>query len=54
MRCGFGQCDDLRSLRQVAAPGQGEPTLLRAGAGRRGHADRAWGIRVNTDIQADL
>jgi len=50
----FGQCDDLRPLRQAAAPGQGEPTLLRAGAGRRGHADRAWGMRVNTDIQADL
>jgi predicted transcriptional regulator of viral defense system len=50
----FGQCDDLRSVRQAATPGLGEPTLLRPGAGRRGHADRAWGIRVNTDIQADL
>src|SRR5450759_4715876 len=41
----FGHYDDLTPLRQAVAPGEGEPTLLRAGAGRRGHTDRTWGIR---------
>jgi predicted transcriptional regulator of viral defense system len=50
----FGHYDDLGPLREAAAPDEGEPTLLRAGAGRRGHTDRSWGIRVNTDVQADL
>jgi predicted transcriptional regulator of viral defense system len=50
----FGHCDDLEPLREAAAPGEGEPTLLRAGAGRRGRTDRSWGIRVNTDVLADL
>jgi predicted transcriptional regulator of viral defense system len=50
----FGHCDDLEPLREAAAPDEGEPTLLRAGAGRRGHTDRTWGIRVNTDVQSDL
>jgi predicted transcriptional regulator of viral defense system len=50
----FGHCDNLDPLRETAAPDEGEPTLLRAGAGRRGHTDRTWGIRVNTDIQPDL
>jgi predicted transcriptional regulator of viral defense system len=50
----FGHCDDLAPLHDVAAPGEGELTLLRAGAARRGHADRAWGVRVNTDVLADL
>jgi predicted transcriptional regulator of viral defense system len=49
----FGDCDDLTHLRQVAAPGKGEPTLLRAGAARRGRVDRSWGVRVNTDVQAE-
>jgi predicted transcriptional regulator of viral defense system len=50
----FGHCDDLEPLREAAAPGEGEPTLLRAGAGRRGHTDRTWSIRVNADIKPDL
>jgi predicted transcriptional regulator of viral defense system len=50
----FGDCDDLEPLREAATPGEGEPTILRAGAGRRGHTDRTWGIRVNTDVLADL
>jgi predicted transcriptional regulator of viral defense system len=50
----FGHCDELTPLREAAAPDEGEPTLLRAGAGRRGRVDRTWGIRVNTDVQPDL
>lgn len=50
----FGHCDDLAPLREAAAPDEGEPTLLRASAGRHGRADRTWGIRMNTDVQADL
>ena len=50
----FGDHDDLLPLHQAAEPTHGEPTLLRAGAGRRGRVDKTWGIRVNTDVQADL
>jgi len=50
----FGDCDDLAPLQVAAAPDEGESTLLRAGAGRRGHTDRSWGIRVNTDVHPDL
>jgi predicted transcriptional regulator of viral defense system len=50
----FGDCDNLEHLRKAAAPNVGEPTLLHAGARRRGRTDKTWGIRVNTSVQADL
>lgn len=45
---------DLEPLRVVAAPAQGTPTDLRAGARRRGRVDRNWNVRVNAEVEPDL
>jgi len=50
----FGQVDDLEALRQAARVDLGEPTLLDPAGPKRGHADRAWAIRVNRTIEPDL
>lgn len=52
---GFVETDaDLEPLRAVAMPGDGEATPLRAGGPRRGSVDRAWNVRVNTEVEPDL
>lgn len=50
----FGNVDDIEALRQAARLDLGEPALLDPSGARRGHADRDWGIRVNTTVEADL
>ncbi len=45
---------DLEPLRNVAAPREGAPTDLRAGAPRRGSVDHGWNVRVNVEVQPDL
>jgi predicted transcriptional regulator of viral defense system len=47
----FGQIDDAEALRQAARLDLGEPVLLDASKGRRGKADPAWQVRVNTAIE---
>lgn len=49
----YGRCDELDELRAAAAPDNGEPSVLRPGAPRRGTVDRHWGVRVNADVQPD-
>jgi len=44
----------LEALREAASPEQGAPTLLSASGPARGHLDRSWGVRINTDVQPDL
>lgn len=45
---------DLRALQAVALPRHGDATLLSAGARRVGSVDRAWGVRVNAQIEPDV
>lgn len=45
---------DLDRLRIIARPGAGEPSPLSAGGGRGGRLDRAWWLRLNTEVQPDL
>ena len=45
---------DLDALRELAAPGDGTPTDLRAGGARRGPLDRSWNVRVNVQVDPDL
>lgn len=45
---------DLEPLRVVAEAQHGSVTDLRAGAPRRGAVDRAWNVRVNTEVEPDL
>ena len=45
---------DLEPLRAVAEPQHGSATDLRVGAPRRGRVDRAWNVRVNTEVEPDL
>lgn len=44
---------DLYWLHHIAQPDQGEPTWLTPEP-RRGHLDRSWGLRVNTDVEPDV
>jgi predicted transcriptional regulator of viral defense system len=41
-------------LRIIARPEEGEPALLSASSPASGRLDRAWGLRLNTDVQPDL
>jgi len=41
-------------LRIIARPEEGEPALLSASGLASGRLDRAWGLRLNTDVQPDL
>jgi predicted transcriptional regulator of viral defense system len=45
---------DLDWLRIIARPEEGEPAPLSAGGPASGRLDRAWGLRLNTDVQPDL
>jgi predicted transcriptional regulator of viral defense system len=45
---------DLETLRTLARPHEGTPTLLSASGATRGTLDRDWGLRINTDVQPDL
>ncbi|MGD0455477.1 MAG: type IV toxin-antitoxin system AbiEi family antitoxin [Solirubrobacteraceae bacterium] len=45
---------NLDGLRTIALPQQGEPTPLSASGPAAGRLDRAWGLRLNTDVLADL
>lgn len=49
----FGRIDDAEALRQAARLDLGEPALLDPSKGRRGKADPAWQVRVNTVIEAE-
>ncbi len=44
---------DLGALRELAQPGQGQPTLLAATGSRQGQLDERWGILVNTTVEPD-
>jgi len=50
----YGSCEDLGPLRLAARLDLGEPALLSAAGPRRGRADRAWGVRINTAVEPDL
>ena len=50
----FGQVDDPEALRQAARLDVGDPVLLDPSKGRRGKADAAWQVRVNTQVEADV
>lgn len=50
----YGSCQDLGPLRLAARLDLGEPALLSASGPRRGSADSAWGIRMNTSVEPDL
>jgi predicted transcriptional regulator of viral defense system len=50
----YGSCEDLGPLRLAARLDLGEPVLLSPSGPRRGRADRAWGIRINTVVEPDL
>jgi predicted transcriptional regulator of viral defense system len=45
---------NLEPLRAVADPQRGSATDLRPRAPRRGAIDRAWNVRVNTEVEPDL
>ena len=45
---------DLHSLRTVAEPEAGEPSLLQPRGTRRGSVDREWGVVVNTTVEPDV
>jgi predicted transcriptional regulator of viral defense system len=45
---------DLNPLRIIARPQEGEPTPLSPSGPASGQLDRAWGLRLNTDVLADL
>ena len=44
----------IRDLLDFARPEEGEPALLSASGLASGRLDRAWGLRLNTDVQPDL
>ncbi|MGH2878482.1 MAG: type IV toxin-antitoxin system AbiEi family antitoxin domain-containing protein [Solirubrobacteraceae bacterium] len=50
----YGSCQDLGPLRLAARLDVGEPALLSPSGPRRGHADRAWGVRLNITVEPDL
>jgi predicted transcriptional regulator of viral defense system len=50
----YGSCQDLGPLRLAARMDLGEPALLSPSGPRRGHADRAWGVRMNIAVEPDL
>jgi predicted transcriptional regulator of viral defense system len=50
----YGSCQDLGPLRLAARLDLGEPALLSPSGPRRGHADRAWGVRMNIAVEPDL
>jgi predicted transcriptional regulator of viral defense system len=50
----FGQIDDVEALRQAARLEVGEPVLLDPSKGRRGKADPAWQVRLNTTVEPDV
>lgn len=45
---------NLDGLRLIAGPGEGEPSPLSVDGGRGGRLDRAWWLRLNTEVQPDL
>jgi predicted transcriptional regulator of viral defense system len=45
---------DLNPLRIIARPQEGETTPLSPSGPASGQLDRAWGLRLNTDVQPDL
>jgi predicted transcriptional regulator of viral defense system len=50
----YGSCEDLGPLRLAARLDLGEPALLSSSGPRRGRADPAWGVRMNTTVEPDL
>jgi predicted transcriptional regulator of viral defense system len=43
----------LGQLRRAARPDQGQPALLDPSGPRRGHANQAWGLIANADVDVD-
>lgn len=50
----FGKADELEALRQAARLDVGEPTPLDPAGPKRGTTDRAWQVRLNTEVEPDL
>ena len=44
----------LDPLRTIARAQEGEPTRLNSSGPASGQLDRAWGVRINTDVEPDL
>ena len=44
---------DLGAMRELAQPGQGQPTLLAATGSRQGQLDERWGVLVNATVEPD-